>query len=476
VTVPETATLPEIVIPSLRPTLLGAPFPGTELPDLLTALAEVQTWIDSAEERLDDGSSRWHAWPDQPDFQPIYGPISLNTGAAGIAWYSMAAFDALGSTAHMDRARRAGTYVARAWRDHIEDEHLGLPGLGLAHYGGLAGTGSVMIELASREPEFRETAVAMFDEILARRGLIGGRAAGWTGFNGLLGDAGIVINLVNAARRLGDPRYLDAAVAAGDMILAEERPGGDGSSSWPGMPGSAFGIPGDLELDGFELGTIGTAFAFASLAVATGDERFRSATARAADHIIATSTAVGDAAVFARIGGTMSFGYCTGSSGVIRSLLGIYRATGDEVHREWAYRFGRGILRSGVPGRQTPGNQDVYHQCCGSAAVLESFIGLWLESGDPLWLEAAKAQGDDLLIRSIKDAKGRRWYSETHVLPTGHLKAEVGHQVGASGIALSLLRVHQAIEADAGGKPFSTIRLADDPFLAHGRGVQVPTS
>ena len=97
-------SLPDIVIPSLRPQLLGAPFPGTELPDLPTALAEVQTWIDAAEVADGPDASHWIAWPDRPEFQPIYGPVSLNTGAAGIAWYSLAAADATGDGS----ARRAG--------------------------------------------------------------------------------------------------------------------------------------------------------------------------------------------------------------------------------------------------------------------------------------------------------------------------------------------------------------------------------
>jgi lantibiotic modifying enzyme len=457
------STIPEITIPSLRPHLLGAPFPGTELPTLPAALAEVQLWIDAAEERVAPGASRWHAWPDRPEFEPIYGPVSLNTGAAGIAWYSLAAADATGETGHADRARRAARYIEGAWREHVEDEPLNLPGLGLGHYGGLAGIATVIIEVAGREPQYRATAVAMLDEILARTGVIGGRPDGWTGFNAMLGDGGIVINLVDAADRLGEPRYLEAAVAAGRAILAEERSEEHGGS-WPGVPARAFGLDADIELDGFELGTVGVAFVFAKLAMATGDERFRKAAVRAATYVTAGATKVGDAAVLPRIGGDISFGYCTGSSGVIRSLLGVYRASGDEEHLEWALRFGRGILRSGVPGRQTPGNAFVFHQCCGSAAVLESFIGLWLETGDPLWLDAAKAQGDDLLIRSVSDEKGRRWYSESHVLPVGTHKAEVGHQVGASGIALALLRLHQAVEADAGGRPFATIRLPDDPF------------
>lgn len=448
-----------IVIPSLRPEVLGAPFPGTELPDLPTALAEVQRWIDLAEEPIDATTSRWHAWPDRPEFQPIYGPVSLNTGAAGIAWYSVAAVDSTGDPAHEARAHRAAAFVEATWRDHVEDTSLDLPGIGLGHYGGLSGIASVFVELADRYPQYRPSAVALLDEILARTGTTGGRAFGWTGANGNLGDGGIIITLVDAARRLGEPRYLEAAVRAGEGILAEELQDEHGSY-WHGVDAASLGITFDIEIDGFELGNIGIAFVLGKLGVATGEERFIRAAARAADHVASQATLVGDAAVLARIGGTISFGYCTGSSGTIRSLLQVYRATGDARYLEWALRFGRGILRSGVPGRQTPGNTNVYHQCCGSAAVLESFIGLWLETGDQLWLDAARAQGDDLLIRSVSDDRGRRWYSESHVLPVGTLKAEVGHQVGASGIALALLRLHDVTAVGA----FSTIRLPDDPF------------
>jgi len=454
-----------IVIPSLRPEALGAPFPGTELPELPTALAEVQRWIDRAEEPVDEHASRWHAWPDRPEFQPAYGPVSLNTGAAGIAWYSLAASDATGDPAHLERARRAAAYIASAWREHADDAFLGIAGTGVGHYGGLAGIGAVMLEFADRFAGHRDTAIAIFDEILARTGRTGGREFGWTGANALLGDGGVILGLLAASQRLGAARYLEAATAAGLGILAEEQRDELGSW-WSGLDATLLGLPEGLELDGFELGTVGIAYLFARLAEGTGDERFASAAVRAADHVAAAATVVGDAAVIARLGGTYSFGYCTGSSGAIRSFLGVYRATGDPRWLEWALRFGRGILRSGVPGRQTPGNAWVFHQCCGSAAVLESFVGLWLETGDRLWLDAANAQADDLLIRSVTDEQGRRWYSESHVLPTGTLKAEVGHQVGASGIALSLLRLHQVHEADATGAPFTTLRLPDDPFRA----------
>lgn len=455
----------DLIIPSLRPEVDGVPFPGTELPDIPTALAEAQRWIDSGEVVVDEHSSRWAAWPDQPDFEPIYGSVSLNTGAAGVAWYALAQAEVLGGEEHRQRARRAVGYVADTWRAHADDAFLGIDGTGIGYYGGLAGIGSVLLAF-SDDPEFGGIAREVFDAIVSRQGATGGRDAGWIGVDAMLGDGGVIVALIAASEALGEPQYLDAAVRAGEMILSDERSGGDGVSTWPGVSAALLGAPGDTELDGFELGTMGIAFVLARLAIATGDVRFRDAAARAAEWIIAGATTVGDASVYRRAGGDISFGYCTGSSGIIRSLEAVYQATGDPDHLEAALRFGRGILRSGVPLRQTPGNAQVLHQCCGSAAVLESFLGLWAVSGDDVWLSAARAQADDLLIRSVQDASGRRWYSMAHILPIGTLKAEVGHQVGASGIALALLRLH-AIDSIASGRA-STLprRLPDDPFPA----------
>lgn len=452
-------------IPSLRPESGGVPFPGTELPDLPAALVEAQRWIDSGEVVIDERTSRWVAWPDRPEFEPIYGPVSLNTGAAGVAWYALNHFRVLGGDEHWRRAHRAIGFVVDAWRAHADDRFLGIEGTGAGFYGGLSGIGSVLLAFAD-DPDLRHAARDVFDTVLERQGATGGREGGWVGVDALLGDGGVVIGLLAAAETLHEPAYLAAAVRAGETILADERPGDhpEGGSRWPGVPASLLGASEDSELDGFELGTIGIAFVLARLALATGDSRFRSAAARAAASIAEAATVVGDAAVLPRMGGDISFGYCTGSSGVIRTFVAVHQATGDTEHLEWALRFGRGILRSGVPTRQTPGNELVLHQCCGSAAVLESFLGLWQLTGDNMWLEAAQVQGDDLLIRSVTDQHGRRWYSTSHVLPTGTLKAEVGHQVGASGIALALLRLH-AIDTHAnGGHCALPLRLPDDPF------------
>jgi len=455
---------PPIKVHSIRTDFLGQPFPGTELPDLLTAASQAQQWIDKGEQPIEGtDSSRWQAWPDRPEFEAFYGPISLNTGAAGIAWHALVAADVTGDAAHLQRARRAAGYVAGAWRDHVDDSFYPLEGVGLGYYGGLAGVGSAFLEVGKRFEEFSSVAPDIFDTILSRVHTSGPRAGGWTKTSAILGDGGVVMSLVDAAAVLGDDRYLEAAVRAGDLTLAGEASDADGPY-WPGTDMSTFGGPSGLELQGFELGGIGIAYVLGKLAEATGERRFAEASQRAALRTTQTATLVGDSALVARQDGVYFFGYCTGSAGVIRSLIQVHHAAGDQESLEWALRYGRGILRSGVPGRQTPSNQFVFHQCCGSAAIVEAFLGLWLETRDPLWLEAANAQADELIARSTFDEQGRRWYSEVERLPTGTLKAEVGHQVGASGIAVALLRLHAVNEIAAGRPGLPLLRLPDDPF------------
>lgn len=462
-----------LAVSDLRPTVGGEPFPGTELPPLAEALAQVDRWIDRG--RPEATEDRWIGWPDRPDFRPIYGGVSLNTGTAGIAWYALnrlGAAEVNGDPTAADWARdlltSATDHVVRHWRDDLDDEiALGFSGRGTAYYGGLAGIAAVLVAAADRLEHLQPVAADIVAEVLARQQGDGT----WTSLPGLMGDAGIAMALLGVADRLGERRLgpfgaddlRAVARATGERLLAAEQRDEHGSY-WIGTPADQLGLPGDRVLDGFELGTVGVAFLLARLATATGVDRFVEAAARGADHTSAVAVVRGDAAVLPRMGGDYSFGYCTGSSGVARSYLAVHRATGDPAHLDWALRFGRGILRSGVPGRQTPGNGYVLHQCCGSAAVLETFVGLSLESDDPVWRAAARAQADDLLIRSVNDGRGRRWYSESHILPAGQLKAEIGHQVGASGIALALLRHQQHEQAFATGTTRTLLRLPDDPY------------
>jgi hypothetical protein len=117
-----------IHIPNLRPEIDGTPLPGTQLPTLPEAVDAAAVWIDHGEITDDDGpTGHWHAWPDRPDFVPAYGDLSLNTGAAGLAWYSHQAGlvldDAPGTERAASRARPCPTHHP------VPPTHLGGPRL-----------------------------------------------------------------------------------------------------------------------------------------------------------------------------------------------------------------------------------------------------------------------------------------------------------------------------------------------------------
>lgn len=447
-----------------RPTTAaGEPFPGTALPTIPDALRQAEEWIEQGFVDGGDGTGHWLGWPDQPDFVGSYGTLSLNTGLAGVIWYLHAALrqepHQAGAALKESRINQALSHLERHWDQGIEN-HYQMSFAGDGFYGGLAGIGVVLAHLAPDHPIAAQLHRRILDEVLARRA-DGHR---WSGISTLLGEGGIIVSLLQAAEITGQGHYRDAAVAAGLEILKEEHPMDSGGSAWPGVDPTLLGLPEGVVMEGFETGHTGVAYVLAQLAVATGDERFRAATDRALIHVNGFATLSGDTALFERFSGGYSFGYCTGSSGMVRAYIAGYHATGNPDHLEWALRYGRGILASGVPGRTTAGNQYLLHQCCGSGAVLETFIGLYCETGDELWLGAARAQADDLLIRSVQDDRGRRWYSEAYRLPVGQLKAEVGHQTGASGIALALLHLHQ-VEETLEGRPSRILRLPDDPYL-----------
>lgn len=448
----------------LRPEADGAPFPGTELPSITEALRQAETWIEQGFIEAEDGTGHWLAWPDQTDFVGSYGTLSLNTGLAGVLWYLNAALAHQPEHEHSQAVRaridQALGHLEQHWDAEISN-HYEMTFAADGFYGGLAGIGVVLGELAANHPIADRLHRKVLDEILARQGGEAGPNR-WSGISTLLGEGGIIISLLDAAERTGDDRYRAAALRAGEEILREEKPS-DVGSVWPGVDPTLLGLPEGIVMEGFETGHTGVSYVLARLAIATGDERYAAATNRALAHVNTLATVRGDAAVFERFSGGYSFGYCTGSSGMVRAYVAGYRATGNPEHLEWALRYGRGMLASGVPARSTPGNIYLLHQCCGSAAVLESFIGLYLETRDDLWLEAARAQAEDLLIRSVADERGRRWYSEAYRLPVAQLKAEVGHQTGASGIALALLHLQQVEDALAGGTS-EILRLPDDPF------------
>jgi hypothetical protein len=107
------------------------------------------------------------------------------------------------------------------------------------------------------------------------------------------------------------------------------------------------------------------------------------------------------------------------------------------------------ILTSGVPQRIRPGFWDNDGRCCGTAGVGDALLDAVQDSTDPAradtLLEAARAMGDALVERAVRDQAGAYWRFLEHRQDPPLLPPGTSWMQGAAGIAAYLLRLTRVI-------------------------------
>lgn len=409
-------------------------------------------WIRSA--AVDDDLGRgWLANPDpQGTSASASNPSSLYAGAAGIVLFFLELAAATGQEAYLEDARAGARRLAVTWRDQ--------PDLSFHH--GLTGTVFALTQAgwAIGEDGFEAAARAAADSIVrSARHVDGG--IGWSKDPAQRGDGGIVLGLLHAAGILGVSAYEEIAIEAGERIARLVVPGhrfGD-DSSCPDLPV-------DAVTPGFLSGTAGTAFLLARLYGVTREERFLEAARRGADFVRTVSIVTGKCAAVPHHvpqGRALHYlGFCSGSAGVARMFYELYRVTDDPGDLDWVERLAHGIIQSGVPHRQTDGHWNVACQCCGTAGLLELFVGLWAATGREPYLEYARVLGQNLIDRATgPDENGYRWHQAYRRLRPREVTADTGYMIGAAGIGSALLHLDAA---EVAGEPRRLILLPDNPF------------
>ncbi len=407
----------------------------------LTAAIMAGRWIRTAAVDDEDGR-RWRANPDPYGRHATPGePASLHSGAAGIVLFFLELAAGTGHDAYLEDARAGARYLASAWRRQSD--------VSLHH--GLAGSVLALTEAgwALGEERFESMAVAAADRIVRSARAFDDGGIGWSGDVTLRGDGGVVLGLLRAAAALGVPAYEEMAVEAGRRIarltLPRERP-----AACPAL--SAEAAP-----PGFLAGTAGTAFLLARLYGATGEEAFLDAARRGAHLVRRAAVLTGESAAV-----TDHLGYCSGSAGIARMFYELYRVSGDTAALEWVRRLAKGVRESGAPFRQTAGLWNIACQCCGTAGLIELYVGLWAATGEQEHLEFARRLADHLIGRATGyDDRGYRWYQAYRRQRPGEVSADTGYLTGAAGIGAALLHLDAAGQAD---RPRRVILLPDNPF------------
>ena len=433
-------------------------------PDFLKSAKGAAQWIESAQKR-DERGVYWLPEPDHPErATTVSAANAVYSGSAGTVLFFLQLASATGEWRYLQTAASGADYLVATWQDLVDKPGEGLfssLGLNLSFYGGLSGVAFVLNEAGkgTANTKYREAAREATDYIVQAAKPVGSGVA-WSGAPSISADGSIVLYLLYAAREFDNEGYRATAQSAGDRILelaTNERKGG---FSWRGFP--AFpGLPQDAYFPNFEGGTAGVAYLFARLYAETNKAKYLFAAKQGALHLQSIATLRGDAALIPyRLPDLYYLGFCHGPAGTARTFFELHRITREPEYQVWTERLAQGIVQSGIPENLTPGYWNVVCQCCGSAAVIDLFVGLWASTGRADYLSFAQRVARQLLSRETTlDGKGSRWYQAWTRVKPWEVSAETGYSIGASGVAAALLHVHQA----ESGK-YNAILLPDNPF------------
>lgn len=346
---------------------------------------------------------------------------------------------------------------ARAGADHLissmaENKESGL-------YEGIAGIGFVFIETykATGDEKYRQAALQVV-ETLKKRAVKTGRGIQWSPTTDIIaGSAGTGLFLLYAARELKDESLRELAVQAGNRLVEVGKPGDTIGTKW--MMDDEY----PALMPNFSHGTAGVAYFLATLYQETKQREFLDAALNGANYLKSVAVTEGEVCYIFHndLKGKDLFylSWCHGPAGTARLFYRLNQITGDNSWMEWVERSARGIMKSGVPEKQTPGLWNNVGQCCGTAGIGEFALSLYQVTKNRTYLDYTLRVTNNLVSRATKDRKGIKWVHAEHRVRPDLLIAQTGFMQGASGVGMFLLRL-DAVQKNR--KP--SISFPDTPF------------
>jgi len=421
---------------------LGLPILAAE-PSYREAAIEAARWIRASTVQTNPGVT-WLADPRDPKS----ASNSLYAGSPGVILFFLEAYRSTGDESFLKDARAGADSLLAVLAGEKE------PGL----YEGIAGIGFVLTETfkATGEQKYRQSALQC-TRLLIERAKTAGKGIEWNDTTDIIaGSAGIGLFLLYGARELNEPSLRRLAIQCGDRLIELAKPENNGLK-WAMNPTFARLMPN------FSHGTAGIAYFLATLYQETRDRRFLDAALAGARYLQAVAKTEGDVCLIFHNepdGKDLYYlGWCHGPVGTARLFYRLYQATGDHAWMDWVGRSARGIMKSGIPERQTPGFWNNVSQCCGSAGVAEFFLSLYQVTREKSYLDFSKRVAAQLMTKATRDAAGMRWIQAEHRVKPELLVAQTGYMQGAAGIGMLLFHL-DALQK--GRRP--AIRFPDSPF------------
>src|SRR5262249_3035244 len=269
------------------------------------------------------------------------------SGTSGVVLFLVELYRATGDGAWLTDARGGGDHLIGALPDKLSPSQAGL-------YAGVAGVGFVLhqLYLATGEQKYGHGAMRTVD-LFHHHAQSAGSGVEWNSYTDVVfGGAGIGLFLLYAANAMGQPESLELARRTGRRLLelgAESNKG----LHWQMSPTA------DRVYPNFSHGTSGVAYFLATLFCETREQAFLEGSLKGASYLQSIALTEGNVCLLFRnepdARDIYYLGWCHGPAGTGRLFYQLWQATGDRAWKEWLGRAARGILKSGIPQKRTPG-------------------------------------------------------------------------------------------------------------------------
>lgn len=410
--------------------------------------------------KLDDAAA------EKPSY---YDEICMYAGASGILCFLLALYKVTKKESYLEEAKEAAAYLKHRWENaRTLKRNFSF----YAYSTGWGGAAFALIRLydVTNETSYKLLAEQILNQAVKDAEVLPDGGYTWSSYPGIVGDAGVILVLLDSAEKLGHADWKEFALEAGRAFLNKGRDMGEGKRYYSGVDPSYFHGGSDYIDPNFPMGTAGIGFLLLKLFEASGDEAFYKALKGVPEYMdsIAVKMKAGSLLPHALPDRPDLFylGYCHGPAGTTRFYYALYEKTKDQRFLTAINKLVAGLESTGAPEVRSAGFWNTENICCGTAGILNMYLGLWAAFGKEHDLALAKRCGKVLMekVEFSKTEQGETmasWrFAEDRVAPE-RLSTAIGYMDGAAGIGAMLL---QLATAQQGG--FYASRAVDDPFPA----------
>ena len=401
-----------------------------------------------------------------------YDEICMYAGSTGIAHYFVQLWQATGKEAYLADAKEAARYLIWRWNEKRDLAKCFCRYALTTGYGGVAMFLTEMYDI-TKDGKYRETVTDIMETAIREaKPSPDGTGYFWSTFPGVVGDGSVILILLTLGKKFAREDWVKFAVEAGRIYLNKAHDYPDGGRYYLGVDPAYFGAGEDYIDPNFPMGTCGIGYILLKLYEETGERCFLEAVDGIHDFVKALALQDEEKTAALLPHGIPKrpdvyyLNYCHGPVGTVRFYHEMHKVTGDPEYADWERKFANGIIKTGAPEYLTQGYWYILCVCCGTAGMVNSFLGLWAKTGEQQYFDWAERCARVLLGHSRREETSdgtiiAKWYQAFAYVAQDQVTANLGMYDGVAGIGWALLQMSLA---KRGKDQFFAARAVDDPY------------